>query len=123
MVYMDKITKLSLLLDFYGKLLTPKQYEIFDLHYNNDLSLSEISENLGITRQGVFDTLKRAENLLCEYENNLHLVNKFIKNNDKLKEVYDYINDMKERYENEEDIKDEFGKVQSMMQDLISVDE
>ena len=51
----------SMLLDFYGELLTDKQRECFDLHYNEDLSLSEIAEQLGISRQGVWDNIRRAE--------------------------------------------------------------
>ena len=54
----------SMLLDFYGELLTDKQRECFDLHYNEDLSLSEIAEQLGISRQGVWDNIRRAESVL-----------------------------------------------------------
>ena len=50
----------SMLLDFYGELLTDKQRECLDLHYNEDLSLSEIAEQLGISRQGVWDNIRRA---------------------------------------------------------------
>ena len=51
----------SMLLDFYGQLLTEKQRECFDLHFNEDLSLSEIAEQSGISRQGVWDNIRRAE--------------------------------------------------------------
>lgn len=60
--------QMSLLLDYYGELLSPKQRTCFDLYYNQDLSLSEIADELGITRQGVHDSLSRAESALCEFE-------------------------------------------------------
>ena len=62
------VYKLSLLFDYYGELLTEKQQTCFDLYYNQDLSLSEIAEEAGISRQGVHDTLARAEALLLEFE-------------------------------------------------------
>ena len=64
---------ISKLLDRYGKLLSEKQYRILDGYYNNDLSLSEIAENEGITRQGVSDFVKRSEAQLLEYEQKLRL--------------------------------------------------
>lgn len=75
----EKIVQIALLFDFYGQLLTDKQIEIVDMYYNHDLSLSEISEQLGISRQGVYDTLKRAEKTLFDYEEKLKLVNRFLK--------------------------------------------
>lgn len=61
----------SELLDRYGALLSDKQYRILDGYYNNDLSLSEIAENEGITRQGVGDFVKRSEAQLFEFEEKL----------------------------------------------------
>ena len=60
--------QMSLLLDYYGELLSEKQRVCFDLYYNQDLSLSEIASELGITRQGVHDSLSRAETALGEFE-------------------------------------------------------
>ena len=62
---------MSLLLDYYGELLTEKQRTCFDLHYNQDLSLGEIAEEAGISRQGVHDSLVRAEATLIELEEKL----------------------------------------------------
>ena len=59
---------MALLYDYYGELLTEKQQTCFDLYYNQDLSLSEIAEDLGVTRQGVHDTLVRAEAQLRMFE-------------------------------------------------------
>ncbi len=70
---MPKDFEVSRLLDFYGGLLPEKQRSLVELYYNEDLSLSEISENEGITRQGVRDSLKRAEQQLHVFENELHL--------------------------------------------------
>ncbi|MBQ6863125.1 MAG: YlxM family DNA-binding protein [Clostridia bacterium] len=68
---------LILLLDFYGDMLTPKQREFVDYYYNDDLSLAEIAQNVGITRQGVRDAIKRAEVQLTEMEDRLGLVSRF----------------------------------------------
>ncbi len=67
----------SLLLDFYGELLTEKQRECYDLHYNEDLSLSEIAQQAGISRQGVWDNIKRAEDSLEDIEEKTGLVRRF----------------------------------------------
>lgn len=74
---MDKVYETSLLLDFYGQLLTDRQYEILDLHYNNDFTLTEIAEQLNISRQGVYDNEKRGRIILNEYEKKLGLLHKF----------------------------------------------
>ncbi len=67
----------SMLLDFYGELLTEKQRECFDLHYNEDLSLSEIAEQIGVSRQGVWDNIRRAEAALQEIEDKTGLIKRF----------------------------------------------
>lgn len=77
----------SLLYDFYGELLTDKQKDIVDMYYNNDFTLSEISEQIGISRQGVYDALKRAENTLEDYEKKLGLVEKLLQQKSLLKKI------------------------------------
>ena len=67
----------SMLLDFYGELLTERQRSCFDLHVNEDLSLSEIAEQCGISRQGVWDNIRRAEQSLREIEDKTGLVRRF----------------------------------------------
>lgn len=73
---MSKNLDIIMLFDFYRNILTEKQIEVIDLYYNEDLSLAEISEHLNITRQGVRDNIKRAEGILINMEDKLHLVEK-----------------------------------------------
>ena len=65
---MSKNLQISYLLDFYGDMLTDKQQEVMEQYYDDDLSLAEIAANLGITRQGVRDSIKRGEAILLELE-------------------------------------------------------
>ncbi len=71
---MDVTVFRTMLFDFYGELLTEKQREYFDLHYNQDLSLAEIASLTGISRQGVWDIIRRAEMILRETEEKTGLV-------------------------------------------------
>ena len=71
-----KNLEISLLLDFYGSMLTEKKREVISCYYNDDLSLSEIAQNEGITRQGVRDSIKRGEAQLLDMEQNLGLLRK-----------------------------------------------
>ncbi len=68
---------MALLFDFYGDVLTERQKEFYDLYYNEDLSLSEIAENSGITRQGVRDVIVRAEGILSDLEDKTGLIRRF----------------------------------------------
>ncbi len=83
---------ITILLDFYGDMLTPKQREFLDYYYNEDLSLSEIAANVGITRQGVRDAIKRAEAQLMEMEDRLGLVKRFKDMQTGLEEIIDCAN-------------------------------
>ena len=69
--------RMAMLYDFYGDLLTPRQKEFYDLYYNDDLSLAEIAENYDITRQGVRDTIVRAEKTLEEIEEKTGLIQRY----------------------------------------------
>lgn len=73
----NKPFEMCLLFDFYGEVLTDKQREVFDMYYNADLSLAEISEHIGITRQGVRDSIIRAEHTLRDLESKLKLVSRY----------------------------------------------
>jgi Uncharacterized protein conserved in bacteria len=70
-------TKMVMLLDFYGDVLTEKQREAMDMYYNDDYSLAEIAENTGISRQGVRDRLQKSEHIINELEEKLHLFDRF----------------------------------------------
>ena len=69
--------RMAMLYDFYGDVLTDRQKEFYDLYYNEDLSLAEIAENYGITRQGVRDVIVRAEAVLTELEDKTGLIKRF----------------------------------------------
>lgn len=65
---MAKNLEISFLLDFYGDVLTERQRNVMEQYYNDDLSLAEIADNFGITRQGVRDSIKRGEGIILELE-------------------------------------------------------
>lgn len=73
----EDIYEITVLLDFYGQLLTKRQHEIMDLHFNSDLSLGEIAEEFGISRQGVYDSIRKAKQALSGYEKKLGLAERF----------------------------------------------
>ena len=73
----EKTLTMTMLLDFYGELLTPRQRNCFSMHYNDDLSLAEIAEIMEISRQGVRDLIVRAEGTLTQTEEKIGLVKRF----------------------------------------------
>ena len=76
---MEKIVEQGLLYDFYGELLTPHQKQIYEAIVYQDMSLGEIAQNIQISRQGVFDLVRRCDKILGSYEEKLHLIEKFSK--------------------------------------------
>lgn len=87
---MEDIFEIGLLMDFYGQLLTENQLSVMEMYYNEDWSLSEIAENLNISRQGAHDFIKRAKAMLVEYEEKLHLVERFQKNKERINSLLEY---------------------------------
>jgi len=77
--------RMALLYDFYGDLLTDRQKEFYDLYYHEDLSLAEIAENFGITRQGVRDVIVRAEATLSDIEDKTGIIRRFHKGQEQIK--------------------------------------
>ena len=84
---MEKIVEQALLYDFYGELLTEHQRNIYEGVVFNDMSLSEIAEEQGISRQGVHDLVKRCNKILAGYEEKLKLVQKFNQTKQMLEEI------------------------------------
>lgn len=84
---MSKNFEISVLLDYYGGMLTEKQREVLELYYNEDLSLSEIGENTGVTRQGVRDAIKRGEAILLELEEKVGYVRSQLDISERLEKI------------------------------------
>jgi len=84
---MERIFEQALLYDFYGELLTEHQQNIYEDAVFNDMSLSEIAQEQGISRQGVHDLIKRCDKILQEYESKLHLVERFEKAKGKIAQI------------------------------------
>lgn len=76
---LEKTTRINFLLDFYQALLTPKQRSYMELYYLEDYSLGEISDTFDVSRQAVYDNIKRTEKMLESYEERLKLYEKFLK--------------------------------------------
>ena len=113
----DKTLEMTMLFDFYGDMLTEKQREYFDLYYNEDLSLGEIADNVGITRQGVRDIIVRAENTLLEFEKKTGIVARFEERSQKLSsavEIARRIQDMA----SDSDIQKEADRLISLLNDM-----
>lgn len=113
---MDKSLNTTILIDIYGQMLTKRQYNILNDYYNNDLSLTEIAENEGISRQAVNDNIKKGEQKLYTIESKLNIMEKTFKRQDKIesilanlknitkkttdKEIDNIVNEIKEELQN-----------------------
>ena len=95
--------RMTMLFDFYGELLTERQKEFYELYYDEDLSLSEIAENYGISRQGVRDVIVRAENYMTEIEDKTGLIKRFMQLQPHVEKIVDAAQQIKQlnfrRYE------------------------
>lgn len=85
---MEKIVEQALLYDFYGELLTEHQRQVYEDVVMNDYSISEVAQERGISRQGVHDMIKRCGKILDDYEQKLHLVEKFVSIREKVHEIH-----------------------------------
>lgn len=115
----DKVIKIGMLYDFYGQLLTDKQREVMHLYYEDDYSLGEIAENLNISRQAVYDTLKKSEKILLEFEEQLKLFDKFKESEYVHKKIIDKIDLLLESYKEDEYLTDQLNKMKEILQENI----
>jgi predicted DNA-binding protein YlxM (UPF0122 family) len=122
---MEKNLEISKLLDFYAPMLTEKQRDAVELYYNEDLSLSEISDHQKITRQGVRDSIKRGESILLELEEKLGFSKRFDilqENINKLNELAQDIYDINYRHkfssQIDSDLRDMHKVLENISQDL-----
>ena len=112
---MGKNMEVALLLDFYGDMLTEKQRDVMELYYNQDLSLAEIAENDGITRQGVRDSIKRAEMQLLDMEERLGLAKRFRSMQESFEEIRRAARDIRrynDRYVHSREIAEGLAKIE-----------
>jgi len=116
---LDELVQLSILYDFYGELLSEHKKQIFEDYVLNDLSLSEIAQERGLSRQGVHDIVKRCAIQLKEYEDKLSLIKKFNSIKDKVEKIKDTVSNIKaKREENSTDIED-LELIQTLADDIL----
>ena len=114
---MDKKVEISMLCQIYGKLLTEKQFDYINGYYNNDLSLAELAENYGITRQAARDNIKKGENKLFEYEEKLQIMKTTLNTEKIIAKILAQISTIKTQYSDEkiaeilENIKNELVQI------------
>ena len=99
---MDEKIEISMLCDIYGMLLTEKQFAYINDYYNNDLSLSELAENYGITRQAARDNIKKGVNKLFEYEEKLGIMKTTVNTEKKIGEILSQISKITSQYSDEQ---------------------
>lgn len=114
----DEITKLNLLYDFYGQLLTKRQQEVMNLYYEENYSLSEIAQEFNISRQGVHDSLKNAEKSLYEYENKLKLVERFENTRIAVETIDRHIEELVDKSEDGLEIKNKLLEIKTIIDSL-----
>jgi len=98
----EKTTRMNYLFDFYQVLLTPKQQNYMALYYLDDYSLGEIAEEFHVSRQAVYDNIKRTEAMLEEYESKLHLFEKYQRKNELIDQLSQHLAEKLDQNENPE---------------------
>lgn len=101
MVELEKNERINDLFEFYSPLLTKKQYEYIQMYYADDFSLGEIAENFSVSRQAVYDNIKRTEKALESYEDKLHLYAEFKSRNQQADRIQHYV---KTHYPNDDEL-------------------
>ena len=118
---MDDVVRMGLLYDFYGGLLTKKQQRVFGLYYLENLSLAEIAEEVGTTRQAVHDLLQRTEKLLSGWESKLGLVDRYLQELDAVEGIKQAVRDLAGVLPADERVAQALTRVQKALRRLISV--
>src|SRR5699024_11365188 len=101
---LEKTLKMNQLFSFYGELLTSKQKQYMSDYYEEDYTLAEIADNYGVSRQAVYDSLRRTEDMLLDYENKLHLVKEFERRSEVLNSIKEYL---EKNYKEDEQLRSE----------------
>lgn len=120
---LEKTIEISMLYDFYSQLLTEKQREMIDLYYNQDFSLGEIAEVFGVSRQAVYDTLKRTEKILYEYEEKLKLVQLFTNRTESIERALEKViqlGDQLQQDASKEAIKVHLEEIKGLLSDMLN---
>lgn len=115
---MEKIVRQSLLYDFYGELLTEHQKNIYEDVVMNDMSYSEIAKVYGISRQGIYDMVKRCDKILEDYEDKLKLVEKFVTAREKISEVKTCISKVRE-INKEQNVDELLFKIEASVEEVL----
>lgn len=113
--------RMALLYDFYGDMLTDRQKEFYDLYYNEDLSLAEIAENYGITRQGVRDVIVRAEAVLTELEDKTGIIRRFHKMQGQFAQIQEAVDVIAKRNDQnwqDDEVEVQCGRIRDLLAQL-----
>ena len=120
---MEKTVRMSLLFDFYGPLLTERQQEVYEMYFHDDLSLGEIGEQLGGSRQAVYDILRRSAAIVEEYEEKLALAAKHGERTAKLEQLMAVLEKLEALYQQREELAEErelLCRARQQLQEIIS---
>ncbi len=115
---MDELLEKSLLYDFYGELLTEHQQAVYQSFVFDDMSLAEVAEEQGITRQGVHDLVKRCDKILQGYEEKLHLVSKFVSIKKKVTRIGE-LTELSDTGFSDDDFKRRLCDINKLTQDIL----
>jgi len=118
----DNALQMTMLFDFFGDLLTDKQRDYFDLYHNEDLSLSEIAETAGISRQGVYDIINRAEDTLLKLEHKTGVVRRWSETKAKLETAHTLALTLQELPESTDTSKQIADELVLTLNSLLSID-
>ncbi|MCI8373138.1 MAG: YlxM family DNA-binding protein [Lachnospiraceae bacterium] len=116
---MERIVEQAFLYDFYGELLTEHQRQVYEDFVLNDLSLSEIAEDRGISRQGVHDLVKRCDKILGDYESKLHLVETFLDTKQKVRNIHELIRELLTAALDQDEQIEKLQKMEALADDIL----